>query len=314
MSISINIDKYMLCNMFNISYKKISDEYAGMSIEEMMKAEAKQGNAAAAKFDQSVLNDPAKLIQLFELNDPSNKFAILNNMNEDDLDNLLPLLNQQDLIQGLNYFSKDKILNLLQEIPQEEMLKLTFSMFSSAHIMQMMPEDQLNKLLTSSDMDKNTELKYLQTLNPQIMAQMIEAVTGQPAAGADNPGMDGKPQYDKAQLMNQISGLPDDKFQDAMLSIPKANKQAFVYKLAEENPKLYKHISTGTYLDMINQKKDKSDIIRYADVLDEKSLTKMVSKLPKELTSVVLTQIDSKQFADVLISNFKDILKQITAS
>lgn len=313
MSISINIDKYMLCNMFNISSTKITGEYSGMSIEEIMKAEAKQGNAAAAKFDESVLNDPAKLIQLFELNDPGNKFSILSNMSQDDLDDLLPLLNQQDLIQGLNYFSKDKILNLLQEIPQEEMMKLTFSMFSDAHIMQMMPEEQLNKMLTSTEMDKNQEIKMLQSISPQIMAQIIEATTGQPAAGSDSAGLDGKPQFDKQQMTNQITSMSDDQFQEAMLSIPKANKQAFVYKLAEQNPKLYKDVDTNTYLGMINQKKDKQDIIRYADVLDEKSLTKMVSKLPKELTAVVLTQIDPKQFADVLISNFKDILKQISA-
>ena len=51
--------------MFNISRKKLSDVYAGMSIEEIMKAEAQQGNTAAAKFDSAVLNDPIKLIKLF---------------------------------------------------------------------------------------------------------------------------------------------------------------------------------------------------------------------------------------------------------
>lgn len=314
MNIAINIDKYLLCNMFNISYKKITDEYSGMSIEEIMQAEAKQGNAAAAKFDQSILSDPAKLIQFFELNDPSNKYAILSNMNQEDLNNLLPMLNQQDLVQGLNFFNKDKLLNMFAEMPKEELLKLTFEMFSDAHVMQMMPEDQLNKMLMSTDMDKNQEIEYLQTIKPEIMAQMLEAATGEAAPGSDNVGLDGQPQYDMAQMMNQFKTMDDAKFQDAMLSIPKESKQAFLYKLAGENPKLYKDVDAQTYLGMMNEKKDKPDILRSVNVIDKKYLVKMVSKLPKELTSIVLTQMDTNQFASVLINRFKDVLKQITAN
>ncbi len=314
MSIAINVDKYMLCNMFNISYQKVTDEYSGMSIEEIMKAEAQQGNSAAASFDLSILNNPAKLIEFFELNNPSNKYAILSNMSQDDLDNLLPLLETDDLLQGLNFFNKDKLLEMADELPKEQLLKLTFDLFSDAHVMQMMPEDQLNKMLMSQDIDKNQQLKYLQTINPQILAQMIEAATGQPAAGAEDVGIDGQANYDKKQMMEQMASLPDDKYKEALLSIPIANKQAFVYKLASENPKLYENVDSGAYIQMINERKDKQDIIRHADVIDEEHLTKMVSKLPKELTAVVLTQIDTDKFAEVLKTNFKDVLKQIVAA
>lgn len=314
MSISINIDKYMLCNLFNISYKKITDEYSGMSIEEIMQTEAKQGNTAAANFDAAILNDPAKLIEFFELNDPSSKFAILSNMNQDDLNDLLPVLKEQDLVQGLNFFSKDKLLNMVQELPKDQLLNFAFDMFSDAHIMQMMPEDQLNKMLMSTDMDKNQEIKMLQTINPEIMAQMIEAATGQSAPGADNIGLDGQPHYDMAQMMNQFQSMDDSKFQDAMLSMPKVAKQNFLYKLAGQNPKLYENVDPSTYTAMMNDKKDKQDMLRSATAIDQEQLVKMVAQLPKELTAVVLTQIDTDKFADYLRTSFKDILKQVIAS
>lgn len=313
MSISLSIDKYMLCSLINVSYKKITDEYAGMSIDEIVKAEAKQGNTAAVNFDSSVLNDPAKLIELFELKDPSNKFAILKNMNEQDLDGLLPQLSEQDLVQGLNFFSKDKLLNMVQELPKEQLLNYAFNMFSDAHIMQMMPEEQLNKMLMSTDMDKNQEIKYLQTMKPEIMAQMIEAATGQPAPGSDNVGLDGKPHYDMAQMMNQFKTMDDDKFQDAMLSMSKTTKQKFLYKMAEQNPKLYASVDSSAYVDMMNEKKDKQGLLRYANAINSEYLVKMVSQLPKELTAVVLTQIDTDKFADYLRTSFKDILKQVVA-
>lgn len=314
MSLYLSIDTYLLCNMFNISKKKLDSEYSGMSIEDIMKAEAEKGNTAAAKFDSSVLSDPAKLIQLFELNDPNNKYMILNNMNQEDLDNLLPSLSQTDLIQGLQYFSKDKLLQMITYLPKDQLLNYTFDMFSPEHVMQMMPDAQLDNMLLSPDMDKKQELKFLQTVNPESLNKMIFATTGQQAPSAEDVGLDGKPKYDVQQMVGQISELPDDKFKEAMLSMPKESKKAFVYKLTLDNPKLFNAVSSFTYVNMMDQKKDKQQLLRSASVIKPEQLVKMVSQLPKDLTAIVLTQMDTSKFAGVLQSKFKDVLSQIKVS
>lgn len=314
MGITIDVDKYLLCSMFNISAKSLATQYAGMSIEDIMKAEAAQGNTSAAKFDSTVLNDPVKLIELFQLKDPGNKFAILSNMNQSDLDDLLPKLEAADLVAGLNYFSKDKLLKMMEGLPKEQLVKMTFQMFSPEQLMQLMPEDQLNKALASTDMDKGLEIKYLQTINPQIMAQMLEATTGQPVAGSGDVGLDGQPKNLNAQeLASQISALPDDKFKEAMINIPTQNKRDFMLKMAKDDPKIFQMFDSDAYTKIINQKKDKKDIVKSSIVLDPEQLVKMVSQLPKDLTAVVLTQIDTNKFASELQSKFKEILKQIVA-
>lgn len=313
MSIAIDTNMYLLCSLFNINYKKLSNDYSGMTVEQIMKAEAAQGNTAAANFDETILNDPVKLIQLFQLQDPGNKYAILNNMNEYDLEDLLPLLEQNDLITGLNFFNKDKLLNMAEHLPKEELLKFTFDMFSQEQIMQLLPENELNKILKSTDIDKDTEIKYLQTLKPQILAQMYEAATGQSAPGTDNVGLDGQANFDRAVLVKEIINLPDSKFQEAMLSIPPQNKREFVLKLTKENPKLYLAVDSYAYTDIIRDRKEKADIIRSANVIDTKHLCKMLDNLPKDLMSIVLTQIDTKKFADVLLKSFKNILSEIVA-
>lgn len=313
MSITIDTDMYLLCSLFNINYKKIVNEYSGMTIEQIMEAEAAQGNSSAAKFDKEILHNPLKLIELFKLKDPGNKYAILNNMNQQDLEDLLPYLDPADLVVGLNFFNKDKLLDMTEALPKDQLLNLVFQMFSPEQLMQYMPEEQLNKILKSTDMDKNLEIKYLQTLKPEVLAQMLEAATGQPV-GSDNIGLDGKMKLDVKSLISQITLLPDDKFQEAMLNIPTQNKREFVLKLANENPKLYQSIDPYAFTNIIGSKKDKDDIIKAANILDPKQLVKMVGQLPKELTSVVLTQIDTKKFADVLIANFKDILSKIIAA
>jgi Mg/Co/Ni transporter MgtE len=299
--------------MFNISYKKISNEYSGMTVDEIMKAEAEQGNTAAAKFDSSILGNPIKLIELFGLKDVGNKYAILSNMNEHDLDELLPMLEVEDLVIGLNFFTKDKLIELINELPIEQLVKLTFEMFPPDKIMQYMPQDQLDKVLTSDKMDKSLEIKYLKTLPPEVLAKMIEAATGQPAAGAEKLGMDGKPQFDGQNLFNQIVALPDDKFQEAILGMPTKNKQGFILSMAKENPKIFELFEPEAYTNIINSRKDKEDIIKSAHVIEQDQLVKMIQQLPQDLTAVVLTQIDTKKFADILIANFKDILSQIVA-
>ena len=130
MGITLDADLYLLCSMFNINYRKLSDEYSGLSVEEIMKKEAKQGNTAAANFDASILGNPVKFIELFGLQNCGNKYAILSNMNEYDLKELLPLLNQADLVAGLNFFTKDKLIDLIGGLPIEQLVKLTFEMFS----------------------------------------------------------------------------------------------------------------------------------------------------------------------------------------
>lgn len=314
MGIKIEANMYLLCRMFNISHKKIANEYSGMTIEEIMKAEAKQGNAAAAKFDKEILTNPIKLIELFELKDPNNKFAILSNMNEQDLEDLLPLLVQADLIAGLNFFTKDRLLDMAEDLPKEQLVNFTLQMFSPEQLMQYMPEEQLNKILTSTDMDKGLELKYLRTIKPEILAQMLETTTGQPVAGSGDVGLDGQANLDRQALLTQITELPDDKFQEAMLSMPKQSKREFVLQLTKENPKLYLAVDAGAYTSIIRDRKEKDDIVKSAKVIEPKELVKMIAQLPKDLTAVVLTQIDTKKFADVLLAKFKDVLSQVIAA
>ena len=315
MSIAIDVNMHMLCSMFNISYKKITDEYYGMAIDEIMKAEAQQGNTAAAKFDSSILNNPAKFIELFGLQDAENKFAILSNMNEHDLKDLLPLLNPKDLVSGLNFFTKDKLLELIKDLPPEQLVKYVFEMFSPEQVMLMMPEDEIDKVLTSSFMKKNKELelKFLEKVKPEILAQMIEAATGQKAIGVGEIGMDGKPRFDMEALINQLRALPDDKYQEAILSMPPVNKQFFMLGMAKENPKIFELFSPEAYTNIIGQKKEKEEMIKAALVIEPEHLVKMVEQLPPDLTAVVLTQIDTDKFADVLLANFRDIIRQIVA-
>ena len=314
MGITLDTNNYLLFSMFNISPQKLNTEYSGMSIEEIMKAEAQQGNTAAAHFDQSILSNPAKFIELFGLQDAGNKYAILSNMNERDLKDMLPLLNQADLLAGINFFTKDKLLDLFKDLPKDQLVKFVFQMFSPEQIMHLMPDEEMNKVLSSTEMkgNKGFELKHLKSMRPEILAKMIESAIGQKPAGVEI-GLDGQPIFDKKALLEQLESLPDDKFQEAMLSMPTVNKQNFILQMGKENPKIFELFESDAYMKIVEKKKNKEEMVKAASVIDPEQLIKMVEQLPQDLTAIVLTQIDVNKFADLLLANFKNIIGQLMA-
>ena len=289
---------YYIASKLNISTQRVS-QYAGKTIDEIVEAEAAQGNAKAANFDAQVLGSASELAKLFKLSSARNRHAILQNMSESDLQDLLPLLDKSDLVAGLKFFTKDKLVKLVSQIPKEQLVKFVFELFSPEEVMKMMPPRQMDKLLTSPDLDKGLVLKHLKSLNPEILAQMIESVTGKKVESM-------KPE----DLIAQISTLSPDKYKDAMTSIPENKKREFILQMAKENPKLYEMFDADAYAKMIN-KKDKPDLIKAASCIEPEELIKMMGELPQDLLSIVVTQIDPKVFADVLISKFKDVLTQL---
>ena len=55
----------------------------------------------------------------------------------------------------------------------------------------------------------------------------------------------------------------------------------------------------------------KGDKIKLMSSLDSEFLVPMIQELPIDLTQIVLTQIDPKDFAEILTEDFQDILSSV---
>ena len=89
-------------------------------------------------------------------------------MTSSQLEKLVPMLEEDDLIQGLQYFTQDSLLDMLKDIPKEELLKAVFQMFSESEVVEHMPERELDRLLTSFEMDKEMLLQNLKLPNKKL--------------------------------------------------------------------------------------------------------------------------------------------------
>ncbi len=301
MSISINTDLEYLKTRLNLSDAKM-EIYQNKTVDEILKEEAAAGNQAAIQLAADMFTDVNQLIELFQLADPENKLAIMSEMTSSQLEKLVPMLETDDLVQGLNYFTQDSLMDLLKDIPKEELLKTVFEMFSQTQIIEYMPEEQLDKFLTDSDLDKEKLLQSMKFIPEMYLQQIVESVTGEEATGS------------APEMIAQIGQFGDQDYKNALTNFQPAQKQQLTYILANQEPKLFEKFDTDAYTHIINRERDKDETIKAMSVIKPEYLEKMINQLPQDLLSVVTTQIDTEKFADALITKFPEMLAKFVAN
>ena len=148
-------------------------------------------------------------------------------MTSQQLEKLLPMLEKEDLVQGLRYFTTDTLMKLLEKLPKEELVKTVFQLFSERQIIELMPEKQLDKLLTGVDMDKGMVLKNLKSIPEIYLRQMIESITGQEAEGTS------------AELINQIAQFGDLDYKNALRNMDVEAKRKLTLLITSSDNKYY---------------------------------------------------------------------------
>ena len=296
MSLAINTNLDFLQKRLNISSIRMI-EYQGLTLSQILEMEANDGNQEAIKFAADMFTNPKELIELFQLADPQNKFVILNAMPKNKLKEMVELLETKDLIEGFNFFDKDELLKLVKELPIKELVKVVFEMFSQEQVIEKMPEEEIDKFLTNYDMDKSIVLNNLHSIPEIYLQQMLESVTGEDVktSGRDD-------------LVNQLSKLNDDNFNQALKNMDPTQKRNLTFAIVSSHEDMFERFDSDKYKNIINQEKDKKDIVPALIVVKEEFLQKMISKLPEDLLSIVLTQIDTEKFADNLIKKNPEIL------
>ncbi len=299
MSIVIDSNLAYLQNRLGISAIKFEEQYANMSVEEILEAEAASGNQEAIKLANELLNNVNLLIKLFRLSDSENKYEILREMTSQELQLFLPEMEEKDLVQGLYYFSEDKLMAMLEDVPPEQLVKVVFEMFSKEEVVQLLPDEQLDKFLTSTDIDKNKILKHMQSIPEEYLIQVMENVSGQPVEGNDN-----------IDLVKQIGEMNPLEFKEVLTSFQPTQKQQLVLSLGKEHPEWFQLFDADAYTNMIQTHKQKPDMVKGMAALEQEELIKMTEELPNDLLSIVITQIDTEKFAEILMDRMPEMIAE----
>ncbi len=295
--IQLQVDFSLLNRFFGIPMAKLT-QYANKDLEEIMKIEAAQGNEKAAQY-KKILSDPDKIMEIFKLSNVENKFIILQNMSEADLDKMLPYLNQEQLAKGLNFFTEEKLMTMCKHLPIEEIIGMVFEKFNLVDVLTLMKEDSMDQFMMQPDVEKRYVYNYFETMDQKALEKiMIQSF------GANMEGKTSK------EYNEHLKNLDDNDFNTFILSLEREAKIGLidgVVKQDEELLTLFKPDDLVRPMELIM----KQDKIKMMQGLEVEFLAPMIQELPMDLTQIVLTQIDPRDFSEILATDFRDILESV---
>lgn len=300
MSLVIDSNLEYLQSVLHISKVTFEEKYGDKSVDEIIEAEAAQGNQEAIKLAQELTTNVNLVMELFDLADTNNKYMILREMSAQQLQVFLPEMEEKDLLQGLFFFTEDKLMKMLEDLPAEQLVNTVFEMFSKEEIVQLLPDEQLDKFLTSTDIDKNKILKHMQSIPEEYVAQVLEQITGEAQEGLDS--------IDLSKKFGELNPL---EFKDAVTAFQPTQKQQLVLSLGKEHEEWFQLFDANAYTKVINREKQQPEVVKAMSVIDPEYIQNMITELPNDLLSIVITQIDTEKFADLLMNEFPEIMAEI---
>ena len=148
--IVVDTNLTFLQRKLGISEEVFFQKYINKSATEIIKEEAENGNELAVKIAYEMTNNVEFVKELFSLADMGNRFEILKEMNEEQLMMFLEIMDKDDLQEGLKYFRQEKLLDLFGKLDPEFLVKVVLEQFSKEQIMKLVPEKELDNILTSN--------------------------------------------------------------------------------------------------------------------------------------------------------------------
>ena len=282
MSITIDSSMMSFADRLNISSNRMSEKYASKNIDEIIEAEAAQGNMQAVAYAQEYYDDPEKLLKIYSLANIDNRYKVIKAMDSSKREDLLPYLKPDELVMGLFFFKKEKILDMLLDVKPEELVNVMLDIFGLSELLELIPPKALQQFFESSDIKKEVIAEQLKNLSSGDLSTLIESITGQPMSKVKDP--DG--------VIKDLSSLKDDDFKNIMSQMDPELQRHIIYLIAKKDDKYLQIFENKTYVDILNDNKMKEEIIPAMENLEPDTLVDMIAQLPEDLMSIVASQIE----------------------
>ena len=297
MAVVLDTNMKLFAERMNITSSRMIQDYGLATVDDIIESEAKKGNTQAVNFAMELYNSPDKLMKVFRLTDVENKFVILHNMDDATRAMVVPMLDKEDMILGLYFFTQEKLLSMLMEVDMEELVNVVLGAYALEEIIMMFTEDDLAGFFQHDDLDRNDVIEQLKALPPEVMIQFVEGVTGKPS-DETNPD----------DLIKMIEEMPTDQYRDFMSAIDPNVQRQLTFQLTKTKPEYLQLFENYTYVNMLS-KLMKPEMVKPMIALEKESMTNMILELPDDLLSIVAAQVNTRDFAEFLLDDHLDVLQ-----
>lgn len=255
--------------------------------------------------DANQVNDPNlkanidyyQLIEDLKLYLPENRFAILLMLPYAELMQMLNFLDKGQLVNGLRFFTKEKLLTLVGRLPKKDLLKMLFQMFTNRkQLIENLPTKEIMGFLSSNEIDKKHFMKIFEMMPKETLSQIAGYLTKKDCK-----------KMSKKELMEEIRPFKKFHIVDGLKKLDEKTLRGFVTDLCETFPKFYNEFSHGALFDL-TAKFARTDIVDSMIVLDNEKILEMLAQLPEKLIALTASQINYEVFAQILLADYKDLL------
>lgn len=298
MSLVIDANMKLFADRMNITSSRMIRDYGLSTVDEIIEAEAERGNTRAVKYAREYYHSPQKLIKLFELTNVENKFVLIHKMDNSTREKVLPLLEQEDLVMGLYFFTQEKLLEMLMNTDIEELVRVIQEAFPLDQIVMMFTEEDLMNFFLHDELERYDVMEQIKSLPPEILQQFIEGVTGMPMeeTGSNN-------------FIQSLEKFNDDDFKKFMSMIDPDVQRQLTFQLTKQKPEYLTLFSNQTYCNMLNTLL-KPEMVKPMIMLNKETLVNMLTELPSDMMSIVAAQVDPKEFAKFLQKGHMDLIEE----
>lgn len=298
MSLVIDANMKLFAERMNITSSRMIRDYGLSTVDEIIEAEAERGNAQAVNYAREYYHSPEKLIKLFELTNVENKFVLLHKMDDSTRMKVLPLLEQDELVMGLYFYTQEKLLEMLMDVDIEELVQVVQEAFPLEQIVMMFTEEDLMNFFLSDELERYEIMEQIQSLPPEVMQKFIEGVTGKPMeeTGSNN-------------FIKGLEALSDDDFKKFMSQIDPDVQRQLTFQLTKQKPEYLTLFENETYVNMLNTLL-KPEMVKPMIMLNKDTLVNMLTELPSDLMAIVTAQVDTKDFAKFLQDGHMDLIEK----
>lgn len=248
------------------------------------------------------INNTDDLIKLLKLAKPKNRFAILLKLGISDLSSLMYLMDKNDLVKGLNFFTKERLMKYLFDLPTSELIDVLLKIMPQNKILKLIDDNAMVKFLQSDKVDKNELYKLIQSMPQHVLAQILEASTGKVAGNKQH-----------SQLLDEIGALRKDKLVDGLGVLSRDDMLKLVGELTQKDKTLFQEFPTYSFVKPL-ESCTKPQIIEGMLALEPERIINMLGELPQKLMAQVVTLLDTEKLADQLLKYQQNLLTEIIAA
>lgn len=249
-----------------------------------------------------LLEEPEKLAKIMKLQDPENRYLIIQQLNEEDLIKLLPFLTSEQLAFGLQYFTVAGLNELLINLPQEQLLSLLLMHFSMEDVVPFMQGNEMSEFFASTHLEKTDVMEYFKGMDYEKIQTLMMNQFGYEFKNKSHE-----------EYLQYIEGMEDRDYKMFLQNMQNPEKMEAIVGLCEINPDYYMEFENNVLVRPMINLMEKEDIIKTMTNLEPEFLIPMIEELPKDLIQVVATQIDPTDFSEILSREFPDLLMEMLA-